>query len=113
MTNTKNDTLQDLAVSIGASYSSGKNLPTLDPLIILTVGKIIFDVIIMIKKCYDTRNTATLSERLKYVGPVQKSILWLVVKRHTARTHLDSRLLMNLILSQSLTEEQLINLLGD
>lgn len=113
MTNTKSDAAQELALAIGSSYSNEKNLPTLDPLIILTVGKIIFDLVIVIKKCYDTRNTTTLSEKLKLVGPIQKSILWLIVKRHTSRTNIDSRTLMNLILSQSVTEEQLINLLGD
>jgi hypothetical protein len=113
MTNTQNEHVKDMALNIAGEYSKNQNHPTIDPLLILTLSKIIFDLVVAVKKCYDTRNTKDLSVKLENLNTIQKLVVKFIIKRHTVGTHLKSSIINDIIMSQKLTEDQLINLLGE
>lgn len=102
-----NNTIDSLAKDIAYKYSEGEGNPTFDPITILTISKIIFDVVIMIKKCYDANNTEEVLEKLKSRTVLQKALLYFIIKKHTSGTNLKSSKINKILLNVDLSLETL------
>lgn len=106
-----NNTIDELSLDIASKYNESEGLPTLDPITIMTISKIIIDVILMIKKCYDANNTPDVLNKINQRTFMQKAVLRLITMKHARGTGLKSSKLQDILLQTDLTLETLNKLL--
>ncbi len=108
-----NNTIDELSLDIASKYNESEGLPTLDPITIITISKILIDVILMIKKCYDARNPQDILNKISKPSFMQKAVLRLITMKHARGTGLKSSKLQDILLQTDLTLETLNKLLEE
>lgn len=94
-----------------ASKFSNPNEPAVTIILILTITKIILDVILLAYKCYNT--TSGVNSVIRNPSFASKLILARVISRHCRGMNIDQRKLRREILNINLNEVELVNLIQE
>lgn len=102
-------TIENKAGKILEKYSSGE--PAIDPLLLLTIIKLISEGIAMLYKCYNTPKH--LNDELRNPSFATKLFLAKLVNKHCRGMNVNQRKLRKEILETDFTEQELASLIKE
>lgn len=102
--------IEKLSNEIVFEYNKNKE-PGIDIILVLTIGKIIFDIVKVVMNCYSS-NPNEIYKKYQRIGIIDKKILFNVIKKHYPNRS-DIRQIREAILSQKLSQEDVMNLVNE
>jgi hypothetical protein len=102
--------IEKLSNEIAFEYNKKKEAG-IDIILVLTIGKIIFDIVKVVINCYSS-NPNEIYKKYQNVGIIDRRILLSVIRKHYPNRS-DIRQIREAILSQKLSQEDVVNLVNE
>jgi hypothetical protein len=102
--------IDKLANEIAFEYNKNKE-PGFDIILVLTIGKIIFDIALVVMKCYSS-SPQIVYKKYQKLGVIDKRIILNIIKKHYPNRS-DVKKIREVILSQKLSQEDIETLFNE